>query len=705
MSNFLTRTLIAAALASSAVYAAQAQSKPLKDSKASEKSEKASPINGLKGLKTKPVEKFQSRKGYKSEPMPMPSVKEAPKFPRQLKPEDLKAPTVSELNIPTVVSTEVDLQPLVKGERELRINLPDYTGTRLREENLQARLIVSKRPIQLSGGSVPSDTMILSTKNTRQRSQTARLQATLPQFNEEEMEAFNNYRSGGVRGGRRTRVYAKAGLIGDTALSFVGGETVHYRVALEPKDGGQTAYSAPQSFVMPHPIVLAVIGDSFGAGEGAPEKKSTNHVTAKWSVQLAHNSYLSGGSRAIHEFKQNNKKLWVVSHNFAITGATIHRQTDDIAGGILGDYKKSRNLTVRTPRIEADMQRVSVLDANFDVPRFSRTESQLGSQNKDVRFTGQIEKAEEWLVDNQYDRIDLLFLSAGGNDAGFGGIIKDSISGLLGVTDFFDLTELEVERRLDETEAHIPNLRTSLQQRLNPAQVYWFNYPNLTRDQDGVHSDLIFQASENVLLEIIQGSVSARDLAIAERILKRQINPRVAKWCGTFSNCTVLDIQDRADGHGIGTRRAEDRWFNTFVDSHDIVQGSLDGAIHPNAAGHNNIYKPAALEVLNEIFSAQTGSHFEDVRQARQASKDQRRLRELFSQIEPVMVTKDLRQVARLKQQRDQRTAEAQRTLVPRQRRVAADPVTVTKEQKAQLLVLYADDPEALAEVENLEIK
>jgi hypothetical protein len=351
------------------------------------------------------------------------------------------------------------------------------------------------------------------------------------------------------------------------------------------------------------------------------------------------------------------------------------------------------------------MQRVSVLDANFDVPRFSRTESQLGSQNKDVRFTGQIEKAEEWLVDNQYDRIDLLFLSAGGNDAGFGGIIKDSISGLLGVTDFFDLTELEVERRLDETEAHIPNLRTSLQQRLNPAQVYWFNYPNLTRDQDGVHSDLIFQASENVLLEIIQGSVSARDLAIAERILKRQINPRVAKWCGTFSNCTVLDIQDRADGHGIGTRRAEDRWFNTFVDSHDIVQGSLDGAIHPNAAGHNNIYKPAALEVLNEIFSAQTGSHFEDVRQARQASKDQRRLRELFSQIEPVMVTKDLRQVARLKQQRDQRTAEVQRTLVPRQRRVAADPVTVTKEQKAQLLVLYADDPEALAEVENLEIK
>jgi hypothetical protein len=42
---------------------------------------------------------------------------------------------------------------------------------------------------------------------------------------------------------------------------------------------------------------------------------------------------------------------------------------------------------------------------------------------------------------------------------------------------------------------------------------------------------------------------------------------------------------------------------------------------------------------------------------------------------------------------------------VPRQRRVAADPVTVTKEQKAQLLVLYADAPEALAEVENLEIK
>src|SRR5690606_31466177 len=122
-------------------------------------------------------------------------------------------------------------------------------------------------------------------------------------------------------------------------LKIEHGTSVYYRWRRE--DGSQARTGDVHAFAMPHPLVIAVMGDSYGSGEGAPEGESTFFTQVGWDDRDSHRSDRSGQRRAVVQFMSKHPELWVEFEHVGISGATL--STAD-KSGYLTNYRGAREL-------------------------------------------------------------------------------------------------------------------------------------------------------------------------------------------------------------------------------------------------------------------------------------------------------------------------------------------------------------------------
>ena len=474
-----------------------------------------------------------------------------------------KQSTVADFNVPSFLPVTIEQQPLMKGEKKIVFSFPNRSRSAIQSSGLNVEVLYSARNFVNNGGGA---TKVIQAQPA---SWLNSYEAVLPQ------ETFDNN------------------------IKFRPGDTVYYSVRLSSGGSDKTEHTTTASFEMPPPIVVGVMGDSFAAGEGAPERKSSNWRNVHWSdgrYSDSHNSTKAGARVACKDFAQAHPELWVVCKSWAITGATIQDQSDEleISGGLTSDY-------------QADRELVHAL-----------------SEKKETQVDGQLVRAANWLDSRGYENVDVLVFSLGGNDAGFGKIIKWSI---LWSDDYDDWVDY-VDSGLSITSERIPLIDFAIQEAVNPTNMFWLNYPDLTRNEFGTFSQLPEQGSSfdsSFRERIARNGVSVTELRGASRILRNHINPKIAEWCGQISYCSLLDVQEHAFRNGIGNSNDRDRWFNTFFDSQHRVQGSWDGSVHPNEKGHKEIYTPLIRDAIEDLYSPQSGSFYANIRAERESARNERR--------------------------------------------------------------------------------
>ncbi len=467
------------------------------------------------------------------------------------------------LKIKSSIPVVIEQRPLLKGEKKIVFSFPDRTRASINSVGMSVEVLYGDRNFLGNGG---GSTKVIEAQPTNWANS---FEAILPQ-----VDSSNTFK-------------------------FEPGETVYFSVRLTSSDAQKVEHTETNSFVMPAPIIVGIMGDSFAAGEGAPERKSSNWRNVQWSdgrYSDSHNSTKSGARVGCNEFAQAHPELWVVCKSWAITGATIQDQSDEleISGGLTSDY-------------QADRELVHAL-----------------SEKKETQVDGQLVRAANWLDSRGYENVDVLVFSLGGNDAGFGKIIKWSI---LWSDDYDDWVDY-VDSGLSITSERIPLIDFAIQEAVNPTNMFWLNYPDLTRNEFGTFSQLPEQGSSfdsSFRERIARNGVSVTELRGASRILRNHINPKIAEWCGQISYCSLLDVQERAFRNGIGNSNDRDRWFNTFFDSQYRVQGSWDGSVHPNEKGHKEIYTPLIRDAIEDLYSPQSGSFYANIRAERESARNERR--------------------------------------------------------------------------------
>ena len=140
-----------------------------------------------------------------------------------------------------------------------------------------------------------------------------------------------------------------------------------------------------KSFTMPRRITLAIMGDSFGSGEGAPDKNGPTPWIDVLEGEIAHRSPISGQELAVKEFFEDKPGFAYDYINVSCSGAVLSSIEDE-----LSDYMKEDGI-----------------DGFI-----------------------QSEKVSEWLSARQYKDLDTIILSISGNDFGFAKLVE----GYLGIS-------------------------------------------------------------------------------------------------------------------------------------------------------------------------------------------------------------------------------------------------------------------------------
>ena len=290
-------------------------------------------------------------------------------------------------------------------------------------------------------------------------------------------------------------------------IKFKANEIVQYRWVMVNDRG---AMVRPKwrvgSFRMPRPYSLALMGDSFAAGEGAPNddrkpfprlpaveedvrqlrrdprppEREFSAVLAEWSHRGAHRSNKSGMVLAVEQWKQDNPEVWVEYIHTAISSATMSKSHPDATGdnvrrgGMYADFSGAREL---------------FLDAWLGGTVHQMVFDEWGIINsEDNVLPAQMSQIELWLGRQKLNCADAVVMTGGGNDGGFAKIIEEAVRWSLEWNR--ETVRGNFTQDLDSANDHVEQFFTELNDYVRPTDIHWVNYPNLTRNSDEVFSSL-----------------------------------------------------------------------------------------------------------------------------------------------------------------------------------------------------------------------
>lgn len=319
-----------------------------------------------------------------------------------------------------------------------------------------------------------------------------------------------------------------------------GSGTIYSKWVLKISKGGRDTYfdDAVREFTMPRVFIIAYAGDSYAAGQGAPYTSG-----AKWDDNLCWRSENSGGMRAIRKLIESTSDVAIRYTNVTCSGAVIgsltsNQNVTDFFGGALGS---------KAP---------------------------------------QLQQIERWMNDNNRQTVDILLMSIGGNDIGFG---PTGTSLLLSGT--VDLPEVK-----QMIETNLPGLATAYEYLdgilestpFEISNVVLMGYPDPTIASDGKYcSPEVGGINPIDCWGAVEKRLSQSDFEFISKNFVKKLNETGALAAQTYG-WEYVPIS--AGNHGLCN--CNDGYFNTVVQAL-AKQGDAWGTLHPNAKGYRVMYRDA----------------------------------------------------------------------------------------------------------------
>ncbi|MCO6163277.1 GDSL-type esterase/lipase family protein [Flavobacterium sp. NRK F7] len=323
-----------------------------------------------------------------------------------------------------------------------------------------------------------------------------------------------------------------------------------------------TINSPVSSFVMPRPLTIAYMGDSYASGEGGKGDEP-------WENDACHRSNNSGGVLAIKKLIAERKDVAFDYVNTTCSGARV---IDFFL--VAQPVDPSKNAT---------------------------------KQDK------QLDIVKSWLSRKKYDGLDILLADGGGNDIGFGNLVG---SGLLSF--FRELrTDKALNQELNTALDNLPDVYESFMNFLNaeitPSKIVWMNYPNPLIGE----GDRLCYQHPSACWGILENQIANEDWEFINNNIFKKLNDRVAE-AATLHGWDLVDVSKKANGFGVCNCEG---YFNTLGQS-IMRQGDERGTFHPNVRGFKVIYKEAIYKKLD----ANVDAIFKDrkmlaIKKAKEAAK------------------------------------------------------------------------------------
>jgi lysophospholipase L1-like esterase len=316
-----------------------------------------------------------------------------------------------------------------------------------------------------------------------------------------------------------------------------------YRVTLFTLDAAGVGKFVQKKIVVSDVLVVS-LGDSYASGEGNPEVPSNVRADVQWAGspdgavaaehQLAHRSTFAGPAQAALELERSDPHSSVTFISLANSGATV-------ANGLFGP----------SPALD----------------------------DPDVSLPAQVDRLPG-LIGNR--AIDFLCISIGGNDVGFVDLGLDLLS-QDSTDEQFNVLGITVQARLEALTDDLADVNGRVIATLGHnrvGQVLVTEYPDLTGNDAG-------RVGEPVL-EFFGGQVTRAEGAFVRNVVLKSLNKTLATSARQNGWRFVGGISRGFRKHGLPAN--EDRWFVTIAESL-AAEGTVFGAIHPNAAGHAFVAK------------------------------------------------------------------------------------------------------------------
>jgi hypothetical protein len=172
--------------------------------------------------------------------------------------------------------------------------------------------------------------------------------------------------------------------------------------------------------------------------------------------------------------------------------------------------------------------------------------------------------------------IDVLTVSVGADDIGFASLAEDLIEN----TYIGYPSRATILARFQDSLKHLPDHYADLAKAihaLDPGMVLVTDYPDLTRNQDGQVAEFLGPGDLPL--------VSKADAKLASEKIIPALDAAIATAAENDHWTLVRGINTDFRTHGYPSTTP---WIRTLGESL-LMQGSVDGTFHPNAAGHLDI--------------------------------------------------------------------------------------------------------------------
>lgn len=348
------------------------------------------------------------------------------------------------------------------------------------------------------------------------------------------------------------------------------GECVYYRVLKIRRNSAEHQITSTEVFGMPDSYNIAIAGDSYGSGEGAPhdvyEIFSNNYDM--WIDCPCHRSKYSGLLKGVKKFIHNYPNIDIDYSFQACSGAItkdLHSNKQEIKD----------KLVTCTLKIEKELQ-FKILKKNL-----------VNSVNG-------------------HDNINMLIMSIGGNDCGFADVVINflALPRNLCVESLFNRSVLrEYQEMVQSLDNRYESIYNAVGEQLGEyVTVGLCNYPDPTLGPLGRCGDDLFYNSdhpENCASHETDYFFSPKCEYIKirnEYYLK--LIARIRRNCNNLG-WNLIDVQNEAGDHGLCN--CDDPYYNTLGGS-IIYQGDPFGFMHPNENGYKYIYRKKVYDFINNTY-------------------------------------------------------------------------------------------------------
>jgi hypothetical protein len=305
------------------------------------------------------------------------------------------------------------------------------------------------------------------------------------------------------------------------------------------------------NFIMPRPLTIALMGDSYASGEGAKGDG--------WIEDVCHRSKYSGGELALKKLKIERNDIEFDYINVTCSGAKL---TDF--------YQNSQLKDDQNP-------------------------------SKGTKQGLQVDLVDKWLEMKKYPVLDILMADGGGNDLGFGDVVTKGLTSVF--SEFKNDKDLlpNVRNSLDRLPDNYFLFKTYLESKISVGKIIWFNYPNpITGNplaSGGIDANLCKPGiiSSKRLCWTVENNLNENDWVFIYNNFFIPLNQAVATAASTHG-WDFVDVSNEAIRKGICNC---DGYINSFSESL-VSQQDPFGTMHPNLNGYKSIYQVKLFNQLDQ---------------------------------------------------------------------------------------------------------